>query len=890
MAKEKVQIHYVASTHWDREWYYPFQTFRFLLVKLVDQLIDLLEQNPDYKYFVFDGQTVPLNDYVEARPENRPRLAKLIQSGRILVGPWYTLPDERILDGESFIRNIMRGYRDSADWGVKPMRYGYVCDIFGHIAQLPQILSGMGINHALLGRGTNEFSHPAHFVWRAPDGSEVVVFKEQDRGGYGAGRHVWSAAGADTGQDFDRGKIIEAARVLFEKEASRSDVPVQLWLDGVDHQRPGPRIPEALDVVRETFPEAKVVFSTLPIFAAAVEKYRASLPAFSGELASVARDDDGGFNYLISHCLSSHYPMKLANDRCQTALERWAEPFFVWASLLGKAPSQSFLDIAWQHVLQNHAHDSVCGCSIDQVHKDTEYRYDQAAVIAADVANDCQSALKPAEDKGVKALTLTVSNATPFAGKRVVTVDFDYPQDFTARSLTGFSDDRIPCFDLVDSAGKRIDYQLHRYIAPEEYLGLPAWGQQFSRPTKLRVFFEAEFAGIAAKNFTVLPREKAYRDLGAQRTGTFTAENEFLVLTANADGTITLTDKRGGRTFENLCVFEDTGDLGDGWFHVKPVHNETFLSTGFPTGVAFTDDGSLVTTFRMEKTLSLPAEFDWTLMRRSEERKPVPLTLDIILRKGAPYVECVAKLDNSVKDHRLRVLFASKVKGADYFANQPFTFVTRRRGIDRSTFDWRENDTEERGFCGIAGVSDAKGGLAIVAGEGLHEIAVKDDADATIAMTLMRAFKRTVLPPYGGRSELQHEMTFAWRIVPFAGKSDLAALTRLEQEFHSGVRVQAVRGRGAEAGTFAAMRKGDAILSGLKPAQNRRGVIVRVYNPTDREVTDALTFSVAFKSAVEVNHAEEPMRGAKALKGGRTLPIDLPPQRIRTFRLRFGKS
>jgi len=886
MAGKKLQIHYVASTHWDREWYLPFQGFRYLLVKLVDGLIDILEKDPAYRYFIFDGQTVALGDYLEVRPEKRDSLIRLIRSGRILVGPWYTMPDERIPGGESLIRNIMRGYRDARSWGVEPMRYGYVCDIFGHIAQMPQIFAGVGIRHALLGRGTNEHTHPAHFVWRSPDGSDVLAFKEQDSGGYGVGRWLWSAAGGDTGKGFSRKKIIEAARGLREKEASRSKAPVQLWLDGLDHERPAPRIPRALEVVRKAMPDAEVLFSTLPAFAEAVERYRPKLPVFEGELIDVARDE-GGYNFLISHCLSSYYPMKLANDRCQTEIERWAEPFYAWARLLGKAPAPGFLDLAWQYLLQNHPHDSICGCSIGQVHKDTEYRYDQCESIAREVTNDCQAALMPAEDRESGTLALTVYNAVPHRSRRVLTVEFDYPKDFPTRLLVGFSDDRIPCFDLVDSKERKVAYQMHGYVAPDTWQGLPAWGAPVERKLRVSMSFEAEFEGIGAYGFTVAPREKRWRDMGTQLTGATRMENKHLAVEVNDDGTISVADKRGGRRFERLCVFGDTGEIGDGWYHVKPVDNQTFLSTGFPGGISILEDGSLVTTFRMEKTMMLPAEMDWGLMRRSAERRPVSLVLDVTLRKGATYVECVVALDNAVKDHRLRVLFPTGVRGGKYFANQPFTFVTRRRGVDRTTFDWKENDTEERNFHGIVGAADAEGGIAVVCGQGLHEVAVKDDADATIAVTLMRAFKRTVLPPYDGRSQLQHRMTFSWRIVPFGGKPDFAALTNMQIEFHSGAKTQVRRGTGREAGTFAAMKNGSAILSALKVAQDGDGVIVRVYNPTDKAVEDVLTFAAAFNSAIEVNHAEEEIAGAPAMKGAKTLKIELPPQKIRTYRLRF---
>lgn len=887
MPKGKTEVHYVASTHWDREWYKSFQGFRFMLVKLVDHLLDLMERDPGYAYFVFDGQTVALADYLEVRPENRPRLEKLIRSGRILVGPWYTMPDERLVSGEALIRNLMRGYSDSRALGAEPMRYGYICDIFGHIAQMPQLFAGMGIDYALLGRGTNEHTHPAHFVWRAPDGSEVIAFKEQDMGGYGTARGIWKAAGGADGESFDKEKVVEAARELFEKERTRSDVPLQLWLDCLDHQRPGRRIPEALELINEEMPEARIVFSNFEKFAEAQQAHREGLPVFEGEFIDVAKAGQDDFLYLISHCLSSHYPMKLANDTCQVLLENWAEPYLAWAGLTGAAPAGRFLDIAWEYLIKNHSHDSICGCSIDQVHKDTEYRYDQCAMIAREVLADCHAALAPPRDAEADAVTLTLFSASPHATQRVVTGEFDYPGDFPARRLGGFTDDRVPCFELLDEEGSDVPYQLHRYIAPEEWQGLPSWMDGADRSRKVKLSFEAAFDGVGARSFTVRPAEKAYRDLGTQLAAANVMENEHLSVEVRADGAIDVTAKADGRCFEGLCVFEDTGEIGDGWFHVQPVDNQTFLSSGFPSGVSVLEDGSLVTTFRIEKTLMLPAAADWTRLRRSDERTPVKLTLDVTLRRGAPYVECAATLENTAKDHRLRVLFPTGIAGEEYFADQPFAFVTRKRGIDRSTFDWKESDTEERNFHGIAGVADADGGLAIVADRGLHEVAVKDDEAGTIAVTLMRAFKRTVRLPAGGRGQLQHSMRFGWRIAPFAGQADLLALARMKHEYHTGVEAFAVRGRGEPAGTFARLEEGRAMLSALKGAADGDGVIVRLYNPTGKALSDSLTFQREMASAVEVNHAEEAIAAAEPLSPGKSLPVKLPPYRIRTFRLRF---
>ena len=139
-----MKIFYINSTHWDREWYVPFQNFRYNLVEMVDGLLNILENDSSYRMFCFDGQTIALEDYLEVAPENADRLGKLIRDGRLLIGPWYVMPDEFLVSGESLIRNLVQGHAIARKWGVEAWKYGYVCDIFGHIAQLPQILNGFG--------------------------------------------------------------------------------------------------------------------------------------------------------------------------------------------------------------------------------------------------------------------------------------------------------------------------------------------------------------------------------------------------------------------------------------------------------------------------------------------------------------------------------------------------------------------------------------------------------------------------------------------------------------------------------------------------------------------------------------------------------------------------
>ena len=117
MPAARVPAHYISGTHWDREWYRPFEEFRFLLVQLIDGLIGLMERDAGFRHFHLDGQTCMLEDYVAIRPERRDRLARLIREGRILVGPWYTMPDLFCVGDEALIRNLALGRQIARSWG-----------------------------------------------------------------------------------------------------------------------------------------------------------------------------------------------------------------------------------------------------------------------------------------------------------------------------------------------------------------------------------------------------------------------------------------------------------------------------------------------------------------------------------------------------------------------------------------------------------------------------------------------------------------------------------------------------------------------------------------------------------------------------------------------------
>jgi hypothetical protein len=352
----------VPHTHWDREWYRTHEQFRFRLVSLIDDLLDLLERDPSFRHFMLDGQTIVLDDYLEVRPGARPRLEKLVREGRLAIGPWHVLPDEWLVSGEALIRNLRIGTRRAECFGGA-MRLGYVPDQFGHVGQLPQLFAGFGFEAALLWRGVGADVDRTSFWWEAPDGTRL--------------RTVYLRHGYGNAVNLPTEPAALAARLRGEIDSLRhSDVPVLLLMNGSDHERPDPELPRALDAALARLPGATLEIASLERYVALAAGAGGALPVHRGELRSGLRAP------LLPGCASARAPQKRAEFRNDRLLTRYLEPLAAWlASLTGESDPER-LDFAWRVALENHPHDSVCGCSIDAVHEQMDARYRRVEEIA----------------------------------------------------------------------------------------------------------------------------------------------------------------------------------------------------------------------------------------------------------------------------------------------------------------------------------------------------------------------------------------------------------------------------------------------------------------------------------------------------------------------------
>jgi mannosylglycerate hydrolase len=349
----KYTVIVVPETHWDREWYATFQQFRMRLVRLTDKLLGILDADPNYKSFTFDGQTVVIEDYLEIRPENRRRIAAYAKQGRLLLGPWYVLPDEFLVSGEALVRNLMVGHAIASEFG-RVMKAGYIPDPFGHIAQLPQILAGFGIGSALFMRGLGEQGEKLRneFWWHAPDGTRVLAVHLLS--GY-CNFSDWGYERTPSGRSLNLDLAVTRARREVDRHGPKAATRYILANNGCDHVEPQPELPAIIEHVNRTLDDAEFVHGSYEDFVAAVLAEQPELGSLTGEL------HEGKYHPVLSGTFSARMYLKQANERTQTLLERWAEPVSALAWLWGKPYDAAFLWHAWKLCLKNHPHDSICG-------------------------------------------------------------------------------------------------------------------------------------------------------------------------------------------------------------------------------------------------------------------------------------------------------------------------------------------------------------------------------------------------------------------------------------------------------------------------------------------------------------------------------------------------
>ncbi|WP_162463381.1 alpha-mannosidase [Paenibacillus psychroresistens] len=917
MSSEKPRIkemHIVSHTHWDREWYQDFQTYRFRLVHLIDELLAKLDSDLAYQHFMMDGQTIVIDDYLEIRPEEKDRLLAHIKTGRIAVGPWYVMPDEFLVSGESLIRNLQIGFRKSREMGVEPMKSGYVTDIFGHNSQFPQILRGFEIDNAVLFRGFRGQADPSEIWWEAADGSRVLGLKLDEDRSYGDFYFFLRYPFLERDFVYEEDELVRRAVDMLAYKAERATTELILGLDGVDHVEIEPQLPWMLQILNASNQLDGVHFkhSKLEDYLQALRGQIGDLQVYKGQLTATGFSGVNG--WTPRNVLSSRIHLKQHNQRCELLLEKWAEPWGCFASLEGLPYPGGFMRNAWELLIQNHPHDSICGCSIDQVHRDMIYRFDQSRMIAERMVKEELDYIVNhlnAEQLDGRA-SFTVFNAAQTSIDGVIETEIHLPQGSdaatTKKHLGGTS------FRLLNAAGEDIPYQLLEVKPDRSKLWRPY--RDIPRVDKVdhyRIAFKAKVGAFGYATYLLEPYEIKDPEYGEYRGKLMVApirlkgtmkvsgnvwDNGAVRLSIHSNGTLQIEDNLTKRTFIGLLGFEDEADIGDGWTYIAPVSNETFHSSGCQAIISVVSDGPLLTRLRVHLELLLPDGVVDKETRRSERLSKVQVITDITLRLNDPVIRCVTTIENTVRDHRLRLLFPTGLITDTFLASTPFDLV-KHSVIRPDETDHYELAADIVPYNGIIAVDDGKEGIAVYT-KGLYEAAVRDDGERTIALTLFRSTSKEVGTDGGDGGQMLGKLEFQYALRLFGCDNHTESdLWKEHQSFVAGL--QTVNRKAGRVYHETAYRRLNNLpsnhsylnvstpalrVSAIKAAERCPGdYIIRVWNCTEELVSGELVFGQQLLAVRRINLDEQHQEDLPIQ--GKVVSIQARPKQIMTLQLTF---
>lgn len=835
-----MKIYLFSSTHWDREWYTPFQEFRIRLVDMMNKMIDILENDKKFGVFHLDGQTIVLEDYLEIHPENKERVTELIKSGKLIVGPWYVMPDELLLSGESYIKNLQKGFKIARSYGAEPMKFGYLCDMFGHNSQMPQILKEMGIENALVGRGANDHTTPMHFVWESLSGDGVTTFKLEDYAGYSAFQIRVFRPLLNSNYTYDQVK--ENIRDYIESEKNRANIPIILLMDADDHQNCRVDTVKCVELIKEMYPEAEVCQQSIEEFCDSINEFNESLPHRQGELVEPTKLDTC-YSNLLTNCLSSRYPLKKKNDQMQTRMEKIIDPLFALGGF-GDKPYR-YVDIANTYLLKNQSHDCICGCSIDQVHEDSMTRYAQTESISNRLMEEYWQSHRGALENDT--LVFEILNPLPYADFRTVEAEIWFPHSWPSYYADFFGYERINNFALFDEQGNEIPYGIAsiKTASTQRYYGL-----ETGNYNKYIISFAANLKPMAANKFIIKPADERKRFLDYMIADEKSAENKYIGIKFDAFGHMEILDKATGKCFSGLLEIVDDAEIGDGWNHGYIAND--FNVTNTLRSIKRIEHTYAKTTFEIEQEILIPDSVCKTNhgIYRSSNNSVVRVIHTVSLGREDKYVTVRTKIVNTAKDHRIRIKFPTAVEGDNYFVNQPFGFVERNRGKFLEAQGWKEPPLLEKQTAGIVTVKSEEYGFAFISDFGLHECGVENNGD--IYVTLLRCFNNGHLidGQIGGQALGEHD--YRYILMPTCGNTSLADLQKRQDFLQTGDIVGNLIDSKREVEKSAFIIEGDSVV--YSTLVNRDGANeLRVYNASGDNTVAKIIFSQDIKSAFLVS-------------------------------------
>lgn len=876
----------LCHTHWDREWYFTREVFRTKLVRLIDGLLELVETQPEYVSFMLDGQTIVIEDYLEIKPYNRERLMRAIEQGKILCGPWYILPDELLVSGEAHIRNYLQGAKVLPE-GAKKMKTAYLPDSFGHPAQMPQIAKGLGMDAMVFWRGTSNEISRTEFYWESPCKGEKILCI-----------HLPNGYGNCGNLSPDMQKTKKRVENLLKSLGERSTVDTVLLMNGSDHIAGQKEIVEIVKKLNLALPEHEIRLGTLEEFIEEVRKKLPPLQTWRGECRSGER------SMLLGGTLSSRMELKQKNHRVQKKMERYLEPMQAAEALLGrKADTKGYQEYIWKKILENHPHDSICGCSIDEVHEEMLTRLACVEQLEDTLLSDTVNRLKQEPEREGEQIFLFEPSQDSIASYLETEVCMDrmlvQAVNFTKSVIEDYENQichpQIPAnIRIQDEQGRQIPFVIKEASKSYETLYQDHTMPEIYKVNRLNL-------GLLLPPFSCgfhtlyVTAEKGEEKKACKRSGKY-IENAFYKIGFEG-GAFTVLDKQTGRMHRDVAKILDGADAGDEYTYSWPQTDQIFTLEDSKLRIGTEDLGETGERLYAEGILRLPEGLEKGRKKRERKLTENKIRIEASLHPGIPRIDFEVKIHNCARDHRLQIQIPSGIHTEHSEAYHTFGIVSRPVE-EKIPEEWLEYPQTTHPNHGFVSLEDGEYGLC-VANEGLPEFeAVQKGTETCLNLTLLRCvgwLSRTDLLTRKGNGGWTIETPKAQCLGVYTFRFSIAYhVGSWRKKNWFGVMEKAVYPAWAAPGRAEAKNPLEFLnslpanvrVSALKKAEDQKGLILRLFSIGTEKEEVVLPMPEKIIAAERVNLAEE-FEEVLAVERG-ILKFSIRPSEILTLRLKLG--
>ncbi|MBC1585044.1 alpha-mannosidase [Listeria seeligeri] len=739
------KAHIISHSHWDREWFLPLESLRFKLVTLMDEVEGLLDMEAGFNHFHMDGQMIMLEDYLAVKPAKREKMKQLVADGKLRIGPWYMLQDAFLTSGEANIRNLQYGLEMAKEFGHVE-KIGYFPDTFGLYGQVPQLMSQAGFDTVVFGRGVNPTgfnnqvfdsafaSKYSEMFWESPDGSKVLG--------------ILLANWYSNGNEIPVEK--EAAKVFWDKKLADverfASTDEWLFMNGCDHQPVQTDLAEALEVAKELYPDVDFIHSHFERYQDAVKQSLEpeKLQTVYGELTSQQSD---GWSTLANTASSRIY-LKQANEKMERLLERLAEPISVMASDAGVPYPHEYLAFAWKLLMENQIHDSITACSLDEVHREMEVRFEKVEQVTMSLISNAARKLTEQITIAETGIPITIFHAGGVEIAKTIEIELETDEiHFSEMHFEQIPDElaKLPAqtFRLETSEGVEIPVVVEplgihfNYDLPERKFR----DSYFARKYKLTFIVE----NLPAVGYeTLYAHAISEVEPEVEPSSALTMENRFLKVEVAANGTYTLFDKMSGIEARGLGAYEDVGDIGNEYMFKEAGDKLRVDTLQSKPEMSVLREDKLGKTIIIRHEIEIPESASaaafaeekrrlvWHPERqspRSEKRIILKVATELTLNKHDKQLAVRVKIVNNADDHRFRVLFPTGVTCETHQAGSVFEVTTRP---NKQAKEWTNPTSDNRKQAFVTS------GNVLIATHGLPEYEVSENGDK-LELTLLRA-------------------------------------------------------------------------------------------------------------------------------------------------------